>query len=106
MIAYVIPLDRYPKGYHVKENTPLAIMYVASQKHTINVYHSGIYMDSEKYNWFVDRHKELFGKKPDMGKSCIRFKKIDENVLQLVGELTRKYSVEEYINLYENARMR
>jgi hypothetical protein len=106
MIAYVIPLSRYPKGYHVKENTPLAILYLASQKNSINVYHSGIYMDKENYEWFVERHKELLGKKPDMGKSCIRFKKVDDMVIQLIGELATKYNVDDYIELYENARMR
>jgi hypothetical protein len=101
MISYVIPLKTYPKGYHVTPNTALQLMAIASQKQTINVYNHGIYVDQEMHAWFETTYQKLMGKKPNMGKSCIRFKKIDENALQIIGELSRKITVEDYIKSYE-----
>jgi hypothetical protein len=101
MISYVVPLSRYEKGYHAKANTPLPFVSLASQKHTINLYHSGIYADERLYTWFNQRYLELFSKKPDMGKSCIRFRDINDLVLKIVSELLQKMTVDEYIKLYE-----
>jgi len=101
MISYVIPLSIYPKGYHVKEGTPLPFISIGNQKNTINIYHLGVYAEKELHDWFVTEYKSIFGKKPDMGKSCIRFKTINEDVLSLVGKLSTKMSVDEYITLYE-----
>jgi hypothetical protein len=101
MISYVVPLSRYEKGYHAKANTPLPFVSLASQKHTINLYHSGIYADERLFTWFNQRYQELFSKKPDMGKSCIRFKEVNDLVLKIVGELLQKMTVDEYIKLYE-----
>jgi hypothetical protein len=104
MISYVVPLSTYPKGYHVEKNTPLAFLSLASQKRTINLYHSGVYAKKELHDWFVDEYQRLFSKKPNMGKSCIRFQKVNEDVLTLVGDLVSKMSVSEYIKLYEDSR--
>jgi len=102
MISYVIPLKTYPKGYHVTPNTPLSFISIASQKHTINLYHSGIYANEELYDWFNQTYISYFGKKPNMGKSCIRFKEINEKTLSLIALLCEKMTVNDMIDLYEN----
>ncbi len=106
MITYVVPLSIYPKGYHAKKGMPLPYISIASQKNTINVYHLGIYADEELLSWYVSSYQEMFNKNPDMGKSCLRFKTIDEKQLQLIAQLAKKMSVQEYIELVENKKNR
>ncbi|HET8754060.1 MAG TPA: DUF1801 domain-containing protein [Salinimicrobium sp.] len=101
MLGYVVPHSQYPPGYHCDAKQPLPFMNVASQKNFIGVYHMGIYADKEFLTWFQTEYKNRTGKKPDMGKSCIRFKKTEEIPFQLLGELASKMSVREWIDLYE-----
>lgn len=100
-LGYVIPHRLYPAGYHCKPIEPLPFAGIASQKNTINFYHMGIYLDSKLLNWFVDEYPKHSNKKLDMGKSCIRFKKLDDIPYQLIGELMRKISADEWIKIYE-----
>lgn len=102
MIGYVVPLDRYPKGYHCKKDTPLPFVSIASQKNTINIYHMGIYVNETLLNWFTKKFSEVSNRKLDMGKSCIRFKNFDEIPYDLIGELMTKMTIEEVIKIYEN----
>ena len=81
MIGYVVPHSIYPDGYHCKPELPLPFMNIASQKNFIAVYHSGVYAKKELHDWFVSDYPKHSNRKIDMGKSCIRFKKIDENTL-------------------------
>jgi uncharacterized protein YdhG (YjbR/CyaY superfamily) len=101
MIGYVVPHSVYPKGYHVNPELPLPFINVASQKNHIALYHSGIYANRELLNWFTSKYKKRLGKKPDMGKSCIRFKNLDEIPYELIGELAGKMSVDRWIEIYE-----
>ena len=101
MIGYVIPHDIYPAGYHCDPKLPLPFMNIASQKNFIAVYHMGIYADMELMDWFVKEYPKHCKTKLDMGKSCIRFKKIDKIPYKLIGELTSKMSSESWINIYE-----
>lgn len=101
MIAYYVPHSIYPDGYHCKPETPLPFMSFASQKNSINLYHSGIYANSELLDWFVGEYPKHCKRKLDMGKSCIRFKKIEEIPFDLIGELCQKMSVQHWIELYE-----
>ncbi len=100
-LGYVIPHTLYPAGYHCKPIEPLPFAGIASQKNSINFYHMGIYLDSKLLNWFVDEYPKHSNKKLDMGKSCIRFKKMDDIPYQLIGELMRKISADEWIKIYE-----
>ena len=104
MITYAIPLKTYPKGYHVTPDTPLTIMAIASQKQTINVYHYPMYANEKIRFWFIDQYIKKYNKKPNMGKSCIRFKSIDDSALDLIGELSSKMTVDQYIEMYEKNR--
>ncbi|MGA8854681.1 MAG: DUF1801 domain-containing protein [Christiangramia sp.] len=101
MIGYVVPHSTYPKGYHCDPSLPLPFINLASQKNYIAVYHSGIYSNKELYDWFVDEYKKRTGKKPDMGKSCIRLKDLENIPFDLIGELSRKITPSEWIDTYE-----
>lgn len=102
MIGYYVPHSIYPDGYHCTPELPLPFMNIASQKNSVNVYHSGIYADKDLYDWFVDEYSKYSKRKLDMGKSCIRFKKLDEIPYKLIGELCKKLSVKQWIKMYES----
>lgn len=101
MLGYVVPHSIYPDGYHCSPELPLPFMSVASQKNFVALYHSGIYASKELYDWFVSEYPKYFKTKLDMGKSCIRFKKMETIPYELIGELCTKMSVKEWITLYE-----
>lgn len=101
MIGYVVPHGLYPAGYHVDPQLPLGLMAIASQKNFIAVYHTGMYADPELLKWFTGEYPKHVKTKLDMGKSCIRFKKIDQVPYELIGELASKITVKDFISLYE-----
>ncbi|WP_053990788.1 DUF1801 domain-containing protein [Mangrovimonas sp. TPBH4] len=103
MIGYYVPHSLYPKGYHCTPEEPLPFMSFASQKNSINLYHSGIYAVPEIHEWFVKEYPKYSKYKLDMGKSCIRFKRINEIPMQLIAELCTKMTPEAWISVYENA---
>ncbi len=103
MIGYVVPHSAYPDGYHCDPKLPLPFMNIASQKNFIAVYHMGIYSNPELMEWFVTQYPNYVKTKLDMGKSCVRFKKIETLPFELIGELTSKLTVDEWINLYEKS---
>lgn len=102
MIGYVIPHETYPDGYHCDPKLPLPFMNIASQKNFIAVYHMGIYAKKELLDWFIAEYPKYCKTKLDMGKSCIRFKKMDQIPLQLIGELVSKISPKDWIKIYED----
>lgn len=103
MIGYYVPHSIYPEGYHCNPEEPLPFMSMASQKNSINLYHSGIYADKKILDWFVSEFPKYSKRKLDMGKSCIRFKHLDEIPYDLIGELTSKIAVDQWISIYESA---
>ena len=103
MIGYFVPLSKYPNGYHCQPGIPLHFINIASQKNSVNLYHSGIYSNPDLLNWFVAEYPKHCKRKLDMGKSCIRFKKMEEIPFDLIGELCSKITVDEWITIYENA---
>ena len=103
MLAYYVPKSIYPPGYHCKPFPPLPFINLASQKNFIALYHSGMYAKKELYDWFVSEYPKHCKYKLDMGKSCVRFKKIDDIPYDLIEELLGKMSVEEWIDIYESA---
>ena len=78
-------------------------MNTASQKNSINLYHMGIYANKELLDWFVREYPKHCKTKLDMGKSCIRFKKINQIPYDLIGELASKMTSEEWISIYESS---
>ena len=101
MLGYVVPHSKYPDGYHCDPKLPLPFINLASQKNYVALYHSGIYANAELYDWFVAEYPKHCKRKLDMGKSCIRFKAMDDIPYQLIGELCTKMTVDEWIALYE-----
>lgn len=101
MIGYVVPHSLYPPGYHCDPKLPLPFMNIASQKNFIAFYHMGIYAKKDLLNWFVEEYPKHCKLKLDMGKSCVRFKKIEAIPYELIAELCTKMSPEEWIELYE-----
>jgi uncharacterized protein YdhG (YjbR/CyaY superfamily) len=101
MIGYVVPKSIYPEGYHANPSEPLPFVHLASQKKHIGLYHMGVYFSEELTGWFKEEYAKRDIGKLDMGKSCIRLKKIDKIPYELIAELSRKISVKEYIDWYE-----
>jgi len=100
-LGYVIPHTLYPAGYHCKPIEPLPFAGLASQKDSINFYHMGIYADPEIMEWFVTEYPKHTKQKLDMGKSCVRFKKMDDIPYKLIGELMKKMTAKQWIAKYE-----
>jgi len=101
MIGYVIPHEIYPNGYHCDPKLPLPFMNLASQKNFIALYHMGLYGDSKMLEWFQTEFTKRSKYKLDMGKSCIRFKKMDGIPYDLIGELCKKMDAKQWIETYE-----
>ena len=103
MIGFVVPHELYPNGYHCDTKLPLPFINVAAQKNFISFYHMGIYAVPSLLEWFVEEYAIANTQKLDMGKSCIRFKKAEHIPYELIGELVKKMTVENWIEVYENA---
>ena len=100
MISYEIPLDRYPDTYN---GEPLSYAGLASQTRHLSLYLHSVYADPALRDSFAERAAAA-GKRLDMGKSCIRFKRIDQLPLELIGEVLEGTSVDDYIAHYEASR--
>ncbi|MBI1333238.1 MAG: DUF1801 domain-containing protein [Armatimonadetes bacterium] len=103
MIGYFVPHSIYPAGYHCDPKQPLPFVALASQKNYMSLYLSCLYSDAEYSKEFIQAYQES-GKKLDMGACCLRFKKVEDLPLELVGRFLSKISVEEYIRHYESMR--
>lgn len=101
-LGYVVPHSLYPSGFHCKPEEPLPFAGIASQKNSVNLYHMGIYSDPELMKWFTEEYPKHSKRKLDMGKSCIRFKKTQDIPFELIGELMKKMTVQDWVNIYES----
>jgi len=101
MIGFVVPKTIYTAGYHCSTNLPLPFVNIASQKNFIALYHAGIYANKDLHDWFVNEYPKHCKRKLDMGKSCIRFKNADEIPFELIAELLKKISVQDWVSMYE-----
>lgn len=101
MIGFYVPHSVYPNGYHCDTKLPLPFMNIASQKNFIAVYHMGMYAKKELSEWFIKEYPKHCKNKLDMGKSCIRLKKMDDIPYELIAELASKMTAKEWINIYE-----
>jgi hypothetical protein len=101
MLGYVVPHSIYPAGYHCNPEQPLPFLNIASQKNFVALYHMGLYADQALHDWFITEYPKHVSTKLDMGKSCIRFKKMELIPFGLIGELCGRMSVIQWIKLYE-----
>jgi hypothetical protein len=102
MICYVIPLERYPGTYN---NQPLCLAALASQKNYMSLYLMNVYGNKGLEKWFKDEWKKS-GKKLNMGKSCVRFKSLNDLPLNLIAQVISKTPVDTYISIYESSRIK
>lgn len=102
MIGYVVPHSIYPAGYHCDPKIPLPFISIASQKNFVAFYHMGIYSDKNLLDWFVAEYPKHCKTKLDMGKSCIRFKKMNDIPFELIAKLVQKITVDDWISMYES----
>ena len=103
MMGYDVPHSIYPNGYHCDPKQPLPFLGMASQKNYIAVYHMVTYANKKLYDWFVAEYPKHCKTKLDMGKSCIRLKKMNDIPYELLGELATKMTVQDWITTYEVA---
>jgi len=103
MPAFSVPHSLYPKGYHVSPKVALPFISIASQKNFIAFYHMGLYATPELNSWWQEEYPKYSKRKLDMGKSCVRFKKMDDIPFELIQELAQKVSPEEWIATYEKS---
>jgi uncharacterized protein YdhG (YjbR/CyaY superfamily) len=101
MLGYVVPHTIYPSGYHCNTKLPLPFINIGSQKNFFALHHLGIYANPELLEWFTTEYPKHSTQKLDMGKGCIRFKKLDQIPYDLIAELAGKMSVEDWINCYD-----
>lgn len=102
MPSWSVPHSVYPNGYHCDPKQPLPYIGLASQKNHMAIYAFCVYTDEKTQKWFVDAWKKT-GKKLDMGKSCIRFKNLEDVPLDVVAELIRRTPADAFIAGYEGA---
>ena len=105
MIAYNVPLATYSKGYHVTPNTPLPFLSIAAQKRHLALYHMGLYADLALLDWFQQSYKECVPTKLNMGKSCIRWTSTKHIPYELIAELCKKITPQQWIALYEETHV-
>lgn len=97
VIGYHVPLSRYPDTYN---GQPLLYAGLASQKNYMAVYLTSVYSDKETEKWFREKYKKS-GKKLDMGKSCLRFRRVEDLPLDVIGAAIAKLSVDQFIERIE-----
>ncbi|WP_267401907.1 MULTISPECIES: DUF1801 domain-containing protein [unclassified Chryseobacterium] len=102
MIGWAVPLEVYPAGYHCTPGSPLPFMALASQKNFIAFYHMGMYAKPDLLDWFVAEFPKYSKRKLDMGKSCVRFKKMDDIPFELIAEVCKRMTIEDWIKCYES----
>jgi hypothetical protein len=106
MPTFVVPLGKYPAGYHCTPGKPLPFISIASRASGISLHHLGLYSMPELLEWFTAEYPKHSIRKPDMGKGCVRFKKLDDIPLQLIRELAGRVSPDELISHYEKVLKR
>ena len=103
MIGYAVPHRVWPLGYHCDPQKPLMMAALASQKNNLTVYLMPVYGDKTTREWFQKAWART-GKKLNMGKSCVHFRKLDDLPLDVIGETIARVPVEKYIAHYEKSR--
>jgi hypothetical protein len=100
MLAYSIPLERFPNTYNKQ---PLMYVALAAQKNYYSLHLLGVYMQPEREQWLRDAFARA-GKKMDMGKACLRFKKLEDLPLDVIAQFVASIPPESYLSYYEQVR--
>lgn len=102
MPSWFVPHSIYPAGYHCAPKEPVPFIALASQKNHVGLYLFCIYCDAEEQQRFVDEWKKT-GLRLDMGKACIRVRRMDEIPFDVIGRAVKRISVEKFLTAYETA---
>jgi hypothetical protein len=102
MIGYSVPHSIYPPGYHCDPKQPLPFAGIGNQKNHIGIYLFCIYADQDLSKWFVEEWKKT-GKRLDMGKGCVRVRKLDDVALDVLGKTIKKVKLKAFVKMYEDA---
>jgi hypothetical protein len=100
MIVWYVPLERFPNTYN---GQPLGLAALASQKNYMSLYLNSVYGNPATEAWFRERYAAS-GKKLDIGKSCVRFRRIDDLPLDVIGETIARADLDTFVAYYEQAR--
>ena len=100
MISYVVPHSLYPAGYHCDPEQALTLASLGSQKNHMALYLMCVYGQRETREWFEKAYRAS-GKKLDMGKACVRFRKVEDLPLDVIGQVIARVPVEKYIQSVE-----
>jgi len=100
MIGYCVPHSVYPAGYHCDPKQPLPFASLASQKNHMSFSVMSVYLDPAEERWFKSAWQKS-GKKLDMGKACVRFKRLEDVPLEVVGQTFARTSAAQFIERYE-----
>jgi uncharacterized protein YdhG (YjbR/CyaY superfamily) len=100
MITYQVPLETYPDTYN---GQPLMYAALASQKNHMAVYLTAVYASDDSRESFLDKYRAS-GKRLDMGKSCVRFRTLDDLPVDLIGDAIASMDVDTFIEAVESAR--
>lgn len=103
MIGYYVPHRLYPAGYHCRREEPLPYAALGSQKNYMVIHLMAVYGDKATEQWFRQAWKAS-GKKLDMGKACVRFRKLDDLPLEVIGQVVGRVPVQRYIARVEEAQ--
>lgn len=103
MPGYYLPHSAYPAGYHCDPKQPLPFASIASQKNNVSLYLFCVYTDPKVEAWFREEWKRT-GKRLDMGKSCVRVRRLEEIPLDLIGQLFRRVKAADFVAAYEAGR--
>lgn len=102
MIGYCVPHRIYPAGYHCNPKQPLPYAGLASQKNHMSVYLSSVYEDGGEEKWLREQFRKA-GRKLDMGKCCIRFKRLEDLPLDVIGRAIERFPIRKHIEHYEKS---
>jgi hypothetical protein len=100
MIGWYVPLETFPNTYN---GQPLGLVALANQKHYVSLYLNSVYGDRETERWFRERWAAS-GKPLSMGKSCVRFRELDDVPLDVIAETIARTDVPSFLRHYEAAR--
>ena len=103
MIGWCVPRSLFPEGYHCDPKQGVPFAGLASQKNYMSLYLNNVYGDPDMETWFRDAYARS-GKRLDMGKSCVRFRRLDDLALDVIGESIARTTVDGYLAHYRKAR--
>jgi uncharacterized protein YdhG (YjbR/CyaY superfamily) len=103
MLMWSVPHSSYPVGYHCDPSKPLMLIGLSATKSGLSLHHMGLYGSTPLMSWFKSEWTKHSSKKLDIGKACIRFKKVEDVPLDLIGELASKLTPQQWVEQYEKA---